>query len=158
MRSISCESLITNFLFVISGCGWSSCIPEMNSPHEASRYNPLKPRFPRAEALIYCFQFWDGRICAVEEMLNRQPRLTNLRDPPSLVGQRVRCVLVFHSNPRKASTEVRGLTYTDPSLRLSCPLNKVMSVALAKGVFDLAKAEFENVDPDKIRAGEVRIL
>jgi hypothetical protein len=33
-----------------------------------------------------------------------------------------------------------------------------MSVALAKGVFDLAKAEFENVDPDKIRAGEVRIL
>jgi len=77
----------------------------------------------------------------------------NIRDPPSLVGQRIRCVLVFHSGPRNATIEVRGLTCTVP---LWETMDKEMSSMFAGGVFDLANADFENGDPDEIRAGKVK--
>ena len=93
----------------------------------------------------------------MDEILDRHPRLTNLRDPPDLVGQRVRCVLVFHpKNSRNPTFAVRGLAYTDPSLCLGSSIDKEMSRNLAKKIFDVAKVEFEEADPDKIRAGELR--
>ena len=48
------------------------------------------------------------------------------------------------------------MTYTDPSLLLGSDMDKGMSAKLAKKVFDVAKADFEEADPDSIRAGELR--
>lgn len=84
--------------------------------------------------------------------MDEHPKLTNIRDPPILIGQLIRCVLVFHSGSYNPRIEMRGLTCTVPPFVLP---NKEMSRVFAKSVFDLAKADLESADPDKIRAGEM---
>jgi len=90
--------------------------------------------------------------------MDKQPMVANMWDPPSLVGRSpagrlIRYVLMFHSGPRNVTIEVRGLTCTIPSKET---MDKGMSRMFASRVFDLAKADFENADPDEIRAGKVR--
>ena len=100
-----------------------------------------------------------GRVCTVEEILSRQPNLKVLRDPPTLAGQRVRCVLTFHYIPEQASVtmcKVRAQAWTDPSLNERWgSLDKEMSSLFAENIFDVVKTQFAKGDPDKIRAGEV---
>ena len=64
---------------------------------------PHTPPFHRFEVLTDYSQFKEGLGRLVEEMLDEQPMVTNIRGPPSLVGQLIRCVLVFHSGPRNAT-------------------------------------------------------
>lgn len=99
-----------------------------------------------------------GSVCPVEEILSQQPNLKVLRDPPSLAGQRTRCVLAFHYRSEKSTVvmcKVRAQAWTDP-LILSrwYSLDKEMSTLLATTVFDVAKAEFAKGNPDRMRAGE----
>jgi len=98
------------------------------------------------------FNFMDGRLYSVEEILDREPSLTNIRDPPDLVGQRVRCVLMFHSDVGNPITEMRGLAYMDPGLRSRSPLDKGLSMLMADTAFRVAKDELEKGNPDEIRA------
>jgi len=105
------------------------------------------------------FQLISGRVCPVEEILSKQPGLKVLRDPPSLAGQRVRFVMMFRFDPGNTAItrcKVRAQAWTDPSLHLGSPVDKVTSMFLAESVFDAAKVHFEKSDPDKIRAGDVR--
>jgi len=102
----------------------------------------------------------DGRVCAVEGILSRQPELKVLRDPPSLTGQRVRCVIVFHfdsENTTVARCKVRAQAWTDPSLHMRLPVDREMSAILAQSVFHVAKVDFETKDPDTLRAGGTRV-
>lgn len=94
----------------------------------------------------------DGRLYSVEEILKREPSLTNIRDPPDLVGKRVRCVLVFYSDSGKSIMEMRGLAYVAPGLLTSAPLDKGLSMLMADTAFRVAKEELEKGDPDEIRA------
>ena len=97
----------------------------------------------------------DGRVCAVEEILKRQPGLKVLRDPPSLAGQRVRCVMIFHfdsGNAGFARCKVRAQAWTDPFLHSRPPMDKGMSMILAESVFSVAKMDFEQHDPNMVRA------
>ena len=64
---------------------------------------------------------------------------------------------VHSKNSGNPTFEVRGLAYTNPSLRLGSSVDKEMSRNLAKNIFDVAKAEFEEADLDKIRAGKLRV-
>ena len=64
---------------------------------------------------------------------------------------------VHSKKSRNPTFEVRGLTYTNPTLRLRSSVDKEMSRNLAKNISDVAKAEFEEADPNKIRAGELRV-
>lgn len=94
-------------------------------------------------------------------ILERQPNLKVLRDPPSLVGQRVRYVLLFHYDPENAAVarcKVRALAWTDPSLTSRAPIDKEVSRRGAEGVFIVAKIDFEKNDPNELRArpSEVR--
>lgn len=102
------------------------------------------------------FEFMNGRVCPVEGILSKQPNLRVLQDPPSLVGQRVRYVLLFHLEPESSEVQrckVRAYAWTDRTLcsRLET-LNSNMSSTLAKTVFDVAKEDFENGDPKEMRA------
>ena len=116
-----------------------------------SRVEVLKPRFPRARVLNHCFQLLGGRLRSIEEILDRDPSITNLRDPPELVGQRICCVLVFHSGPGKP--DMMSLTYTDPALSsASGNVDKEMSKLLAETVFGVAGEGLEVGGPDKVRA------
>lgn len=141
----------------LSGCVWRLSIQEIKLPPEASRYyGPLGLSLSSAEVLIYRFQFMDGRVCHVDDILSRQPDLRVLRDPPTLAGQRVRYVILFHLEPGNASVrrcKVRAYAWTVPSLgaRLEM-MDKQMSAMLAQSVFAVAKRDFENSDPNEIRA------
>lgn len=102
-----------------------------------------------------CFEFMKGRVCPVEDILSRQPDLRVLRDPPSLVGQRVRYVLLFHLEPGSTSVrrcKVRAYAWTDPTLcaRLES-LHKEVSAIFAETVFEEAKEDFEKSDPNEMR-------
>ena len=91
--------------------------------------------------------------------MSRQPELKVLRDPPSLTGQRVRCVMVFHfdtENTTVARCKVRAQAWTDPSLNMRLPVDKETSAVLAQTVFSVAKVDFETKDPDALRAGATR--
>lgn len=141
--------------FVTSECVWSLSIPGIRSLPEASRYDPPMPRLPCTSVLTCYSQLMDGRVCAVEKILERQPDLKVLRDPPSLAGQRVRCVMVFHFDSGHAGVarcKVRAQAWTDPSLHSRPPMDKDMSMMLAGSVFNVAKADFEKRDPEVIRA------
>ncbi|KAF9644762.1 hypothetical protein BDM02DRAFT_872609 [Thelephora ganbajun] len=105
------------------------------------------------------FEFMNGRVCAIEEILSRQPELKVLRDPPSLVGQRVHYVMAFYFDPANTKIsrcKIRAQAWTDPSIGSRWHLlDKEISAFLAMKVFDLAKSDFEKGDPNKMRAGEV---
>lgn len=155
----SVSFLLRAYRFVISGCVWSSSILETKSLPEASRYGLPEPIFPCGVDLTHCFQLMGGKICAVEAVLSQQPQLKVLRDPPSLAGQRVRCVMVFHFDSGEtgvARCKVRAQAWTDPSLHTRFPVDNEMSAILAEGVFHVAKIDFEKNDPDKLRAGDIR--
>lgn len=111
---------------------------------------------PTPEALTYRLQLMGGRVCPVEGILSRQPDLRVLRDPPSLEGQRVRYVLVFHLDPGNATVrrcKVRAYAWTVPSLCSQFEmLDKGVSALLAETIFEMAKEDFERGDPDKLRA------
>lgn len=111
---------------------------------------------PYSEVLTDCFQFMGGRVSSVEEILSRQPDLRVLRDPPSLVGQRIRYVLLFHLDPEDSEVtrcKLRAYAWTDPSLCLKLQLmNPMVSTMLAQTVFDEAKKDFEERDPNEIRS------
>jgi hypothetical protein len=158
-RAIFSESHVLRvYPFVFLGCVWSSGIPRVKFPPEASKYGSFKPQFPHAEVLIY-LQLIKGRVCAVEGILERQPELRVLRDPPSLAGQRIRCVMAFHFDPENATVarcKVRAQAWTDPSLHSRFPVDKETSMMLAKSIFDVAKEDFEESDPDVIRARGIR--
>jgi hypothetical protein len=100
-----------------------------------------------------------GTVSPVEDILSRQPNLKVLRDPPSLAGQRVRCVMAFHYNPGQAAVtmcKVRAQAWTDPSLNsLWGLLDKEISTVLSETIFDMVKEQCEKGDPERIRAGEV---
>jgi hypothetical protein len=94
-------------------------------------------------------------VSPVEDILSKQPDLRVLRDPPSLIGQRVRYVLMFHLDPGDAKVQrckVRAYSWTFPSLREVESLDKNMSALFAQTVFNLAKRDFETGDPNEIRA------
>ena len=100
-----------------------------------------------------------GSVCPIEQILSRQPNLKVLRDPPTLAGQRVRCVAAFLYDSGQAGAimcKVRAQAWTDPSLdsRWSS-LDKEMSGFFAESVFEVIKAQFEEGNPDQIRSGEV---
>lgn len=102
-----------------------------------------------------------GKVCPVEAILSKQPQLKVLRDPPSLVGQRVRCVMVFQfdsGDTGVARCKVRAQAWTDPSLHMRLSLDDEMSAMLAESVFSVAKTDFEMGDPDKLRAGDRRAI
>lgn len=97
-------------------------------------------------------------MCDVEDILKKQPELKVLRDPPSLAGQRVRCVMVFHFDTEGSTVarcKVRAQAWTDPALHTRHPLDKEMSMRLADGVFHVAKTDFEKNNPDQLRAGDM---
>jgi len=119
----------------------------------------MELKYTKSKIPARSFELMKGQVCPVEAILSRQPDLKVLRDPPSLAGQRVRCVMVFHldiENATVARCKVRAQAWTDPSLHLRCPVDKETSMMLAKSVFNVAKADFEESDPDEIRAGGVR--
>jgi len=102
-----------------------------------------------------CFELTGGSVSPVEDILSKQPNLRVLRDPPSLIGQRVRYVLVFHLDPGNQSVrrcKVRAYAWTVPSLCCLESLDKRMSAFFAETVFEVAKMDFENADPDQVRA------
>jgi len=102
------------------------------------------------------FELMGGKVCDVEGILSRQPGLKVLRDPPSLAGQRVRCVMVFHfdsENTTVARCKVRAQAWTDPALHTRLSLDNETSAILAGGVFHVAKMDFEGSNPDELRAG-----
>jgi len=108
------------------------------------------------------FEFMEGRVCPIADILSRQPGLRVLRDPPGLVGQRVRYVLLFHLDPGSKDVrrcKVRAYAWTDPCLtpRLEA-LNKEMSALFARTIFNVAKENFKTSDPNEIRAGGVNPL
>jgi len=102
------------------------------------------------------FELMEGRISPVQDILSRQPNLRVLRDPPTLTGQRVRYVLVFHLDPGDANIrrcKVRAYAWTVPSLRSTLEtLDKRVSKIFAETVFRAAKEDFEKSNPDALRA------
>ena len=99
-----------------------------------------------------------GSVCAVEDILSRQPNLKVLRDPPTLEGERVRCVLTFHYSPGEGPIKVckvRAQAWSDPLLYpMWYSLSMEASRLLANGIFNFARTEFATGNPNKIRAGE----
>ena len=77
--------------------------------------------------------------------------VTDIRDPPSFVGQFIRQVLVVYSGPCNATIAVRGLTCTIPS----DTMDKEAPGMFARRAFHLVRADSEDVDPDEVRAGRV---
>jgi len=102
------------------------------------------------------FQLMNGRVRPVEDILSKQPDLRVLRDPPSLMGQRVRYVLVFNLDPSNATVrrcKVRAYAWTVPLLLSTLEtLDKTMSMLFAETIFEVAKEDFDNSDPDDVRA------
>ena len=99
-----------------------------------------------------------GRACPVDEILSQQPNLKVLRDPPSLAGLRVRCVMTFHYAKLDGVTmcKVRAEAWTDPSLYSKWySMDPTVSAVLAGTIFESAKLQIEKGDPEKMRAGEV---
>jgi len=100
------------------------------------------------------FEFIEGRVCLIEDILSKQPNLRVLRDPPGLAGQRVRYVLLFHLDP--ASTDVRRCkvrahAWTDRLLSSrSAVLDKDVSALLAGSIFEAAKEIFKNGNPNEL--------
>lgn len=146
--------------FLVVGRVLNSSIREIKLPHGTSRYGParLPPLRADSEVLNYSLQLMSGRVCPVEEILSKQPDLRVLRDPPSLVGRRVRYVLMFHLDPGNSQVrrcKVRAYAWTvPPSVHLELEaLDKGMSAFFAQTVFDLAKRHFEQGDPNQIRSG-----
>lgn len=89
------------------------------------------------------------------EILALHPGLTNLRDPPNLVGKRLRSVLVFRSSHKdNAAVEIRGLAYTVPGLHFTDDSDKETSEALGMSAFSTAKADFKSGDPGDMRVTE----
>jgi hypothetical protein len=97
-----------------------------------------------------------GRVCPVEDILSRQPDLRVLRDPPTLVGRRIRYVLLFHLEPESTGVrrcKVRAYAWTDPAFfsRLEM-MDKRMSTVLSETIYRVAKNDFQHANPNEMRS------
>lgn len=94
-------------------------------------------------------------MCLIEDILSKQPNLRVLHDPPGLAGQRVRYVLLFHLDPESKDVrrcKVRAYAWTVRSLssRLAV-LDKDLSALFAGNIFDVARENFKNGNPNELR-------
>lgn len=117
----------------------------------------MELRYTGSKSPFRTFEFVNGRVCSVEDILSKQPNLKVLQDPPSLVGHRIRYVLMFHLDPGDAQVQrfkVRAYAWTNPMICSKLEeVDKDISSFLAQTVFDEAKEDFEKRDPHAPKTG-----
>jgi len=106
------------------------------------------------------FELVVAKVKSIEEILKDEPKLTTLRDPPHLVGERIHYTVIFHFDQEGTPERsfVRSRAWTD--LTINTPdqrpppseSEKRLSRKKAEEVFEVAKEAFKSGSPDEIRS------
>ena len=100
----------------LAACGSSSCTPDRKTISRSSRYLHPTLLFLAVRYSIVAEQLHRGCLRTAEEVLAESPRLQIMKDPPPLVGKRIRYATVFHFEEEGKPNQsfVRGRSWELP--------------------------------------------